>query len=241
MNKIWTINNNDTLVIQPNISLPINDTLIGTFNLQCLSQAKIYNGMCDAFTRNFVDTFMLYNINADFEGFKTIFTNILNNDTYQNDMCKNLIYYSYYSRDTSDDIKALMKMCSPADYDRFNKFALFSTLQKQLENKNIDNTVYPDDIINAYKINSFLQILYQDINSNRINADRINNYFDFVEELLKEDKIDILWTNIIYDFNNYKLKNILENPELSIKLGDQTEISALLKRINSINNGNLLI
>ena len=241
MNTIRSINNNDTLVIQPNISLPIKDTVITTFNLQCLSQAKIYNGMCDAFTHNFVDTFMLYDITTDFEWFKSIFTNLLWDSEYQDTICKNLIYYSYYTRNTSDDIKAIMKMCTPNDYDTFNKFALFSTIQKQLENKNIDNTVYSDDIINAYKINSFLQILYQDIHANRINADRINSYFDFVEELLKEDKLNSLRTNIIYDFNNYTLKNILENPQLSIQLWDQTEISILLKRINSINNGNLLI
>jgi hypothetical protein len=134
-----------------------------------------------------------------------------------------------------------MKSCSTEDYDAFNKFILFSAIQKELENKFISNTIYTDNIINEYKMTSFLQILYEDINSNKVNIDRINSYFDFVEELLKGDKLSLLETNIIYYFNNYKLKNAIENPELFMKLDNKTSINNVLKRINNINNGNLLI
>gem|GEM_PF-6938745 len=129
-----------------------------------------------------------------------------------------------------------MKSCSTEDYDAFNKFILFSAIQKELENKFISSTIYTDNIINEYKMTSFLQILYEDINSNKMNIDRINSYLDFVEALLKAEKLSLLETNMIYYFNNYKLKTAIENPELFMKLDNKTNINNVLKRINNINN-----
>lgn len=241
--KLRSIKNKDTIDNIKNRAIPITTDIETTFNLQCLSQSKIYNGLCQTFTDNFIKTFLLYNISADIEGFKRIFTILTasNSAKYKNALCKNLIYYSYYNEDTSNEIKTIMKSCSTEDYDAFNKFVLFSAIQKELENKFISSTIYTDNIINEYKMTSFLQILYEDINSNKINIDRINSYLDFVEELLKAEKLSLLETNIIYYFNNYKLKSAIENPELFMKLDNKTSINNVLKRINNVNNGNMLI
>ena len=245
-NFVWTlrnIKNKSAIVNREKELLPINTDIITTFNLQCLSQKKIYNGICDIFTQNFVDSFLLYDITQDLAGFNKIFSTILETQTYkyQDQLCKNLIYYGYYSSNGSNDIKSIMKMCRPSDYDRFNKFSLFSEIQKELESKSISSTVYEDTIINQYKTISFLQILYEDITNSKINIDRINHYLDFIEELLKQGRNKPLQTNIIYYFNNYELKKALENPELFIKINNKTELNNILKRINKINNGNILI
>lgn len=243
MTKLRSIKNKDTITNIKNRSIPISTDIVTTFNLQCLSQKKIYNRLCETFTDNFIETFLLYDIAKDIQGFKDIFNILLqnNNTRYKTKLCTNLIYYSYYSENTSNDIKSIIKSCSPSDYDTFNKFVLFSEVQKELENKFISNTVYVDNIINEYKTSSFLQILYEDINSNKINIDRINSYLDFIEELLKEEKLSQLETNIIYYFNNYKLKTTIENPELFMKIDNKTNLNNLLKRINNVNNWNLLI
>jgi hypothetical protein len=238
MTKLRSIKNKDTITNIKNRSIPISTDIVTTFNLQCLSQKKIYNRLCETFTDNFIETFLLYDIAKDIQGFKDIFNILLqnNNTRYKTKLCTNLIYYSYYSENTSNDIKSIIKSCSPSDYDTFNKFVLFSEVQKELENKFISNTVYVDNIINEYKTSSFLQILYEDINSNKINIDRINSYLDFIEELLKEEKLSQLETNIIYYFNNYKLKTTIENPELFMKIDNKTNLNNLLKRINNVNN-----
>ena len=241
--KLRSIKDKNTIDNIKNRSIPITDDIVTTFNLQCLSQSKIYNGLCQIFTDNFTQTFMLYNISADIEWFKDIFNTLIEEDNakYKNILCKNLIYYSYYSENTSNEIKSIMKSCSSEDYDAFNKFVLFYEIQQELENKFISNTVYADNVINEYKTSSFLQILFEDINNNKINIDRINSYLDFVEELLKEERMSLLETNMIYYFNNYELKNTIENPELFMKVDNKTDLNNLLKRINNINNGNLLI
>lgn len=241
--KLRSIKNKDTIDNIKNRAIPITTNIETTFNLQCLSQSKIYNGLCQTFTDNFIETFLLYNISADIGWFQKIFTTLTTNNSakYKNALCKNLLYYSYYNEDTSNEIKNIMKSCSTEDYDAFNKFILFSAIQKELENKFISSTIYTDNIINEYKMTSFLQILYEDINRNKVNIDRINSYLDFVEELLKAEKLSLLETNMIYYFNNYKLKTAIENPELFMKLDNKTNINNVLKRINNINNWNLLI
>ncbi len=223
--------------------IEITTDILTTFNLQCLSQQKIYNGLCDIFTQNFVKTFLLYDITQDIVWFKDVFSTIMasNREKYQDELCKNMIYYSYYSKNASNDIKEIMKSCHIQEYDTFNKYALFSKIQKELETKTINTTVYGDVVVDSYKINSFLQILYEDINNDTIKMDRVRKYLDFIEELLKEENINSLEANIIYYFNNYKLKGLLEKPEFLINISNKKDINAIIKKINTINNGNLLV
>lgn len=236
LTNFLNITNKEDISTKENTPIPLNGDIVTTFNLQCLSQTKIYNGLCDIFTRNFIDTFLLYNISEDIAWFKTIFNTLKSNDEYKDTICKNLIMHSYYTNNTSEDIKSVVKMCWSSDYDSFNKFALFSEIQKELESKNISKLIYSDKIANAYKTHSFIQIIYEDINNKRVSISRISNYLTFIEELLKKDELEAMETNSIYYFNNYKLKPILEDPELSMKMGSKTDISTLIKRINTINN-----
>lgn len=221
--------------------LLINKDIVTDFNLQCLFQKKIYNGICDIYITNFIKSFFIYTIQTDINWFKNVFNSLVWDTTYKQNLCTQLTNYVLYSNNTSDEIAKLFGSCPESNFDIFNKFVYFSEVQKELENKFISKKVYNDDMINTYKIISFQQIMYDDINKKRINTDRINGYIDFIQEILKKNMISKFYKEVIYYFNNYYLIKSLEDPEIINKVGDKSEIDKITKRLETINNGNQLI
>ncbi|HCB50995.1 TPA: hypothetical protein DEP21_00075 [Patescibacteria group bacterium] len=61
-------------------------------------------------------------------------------------------------------------------------------------------------MINIYKLVSIQQIMYDDSINKRVNIDRIDGYLEFIQELLKKNKLSKIYKEIVYYFNNYYIK-----------------------------------
>jgi hypothetical protein len=52
--------------LMKNIQLPLQGTLVNTFNLKCLSQTQIYPGTCAYYTKNLLSSFFVYDLSTDY-------------------------------------------------------------------------------------------------------------------------------------------------------------------------------
>ena len=237
--NIIIASNKDLETINKQTSLPLNN-IISDFNLQCLFQTKIYNWICNKFTQDFINSFFLYNIQFDLDGFSKVEDILVKNEEYKAKICNQLNNYVLYSKTTNENIERLFSQCPQENKDKFLTFSSFLEVQKELENKSISSKVYTNDMINIYKLVSIQQIMYDDSINKRVNIDRIDGYLEFIQELLKKNKLSKIYKEIVYYFNNYYIKPWLESPEAWL-LTDKSWINNSIKKINNINNGNALI
>jgi hypothetical protein len=114
-------------------------------------------------------------------------------------------------------------------------------VQKQLDSRQINKTVYNDNEINAYKLLSIQQNIYKDIINNRASATNITQYINFLKELLTIDKIDSFYKDLIYRFNNKYILPRIENPDSPIAKNRKSEADEIIKQITIINNGSELL
>ena len=83
-------------------------------------------------------------------------------------------------------------------------------IQTTLDNQSFDKISYKDEILNAYKLLSYQQQIYQDFLINKADTYKISTYLDFVRELMKKDAIDPFYKDEIYRYNNKYLSLALE-------------------------------
>ncbi|MFA5747855.1 MAG: hypothetical protein WC872_01955 [Candidatus Absconditabacterales bacterium] len=237
-NLVFTSKKNWTNNIKK-ISFPLDNNILETFNLKCLFENKLYQKTCDWYIQNFIDSFFVYNISSDYQGLQNAFDHIGKINKHKINFCNGMKKYVFYSNDINSNIRNIFEQCSKDLSDFFKKFEGFVEIQKQLDDKYINNFVYNDNALNEYKLLSFQQIIYADFLNNRINLNRLNLYFDFVKELLKRNGLENFYKDEIYWYNNYYLY-----PNLQTNFNyDKNNLQVILigKSVNTINNGSYLI
>lgn len=239
--NIFIGSNKNTTPPAKNASFPLTKDIITDFNLQCVSQSKISNTICDIFITTFLERFFIYNIETDSENFFTITNTIIQQKKYNQKACKGLLYYTYYTEKENETVEKLLQKCNVDEQITYKLFVDFVEVQKELFSKFISNKVYKDEVLNIYKLISFQQIINDDITNKLINPDRLNGYFNFIQEILKRERIPLFYKELTYFFNNYYIKKAIENIEITSKMTNKTEIDTIAKQIISINNGNPLI
>ena len=83
-------------------------------------------------------------------------------------------------------------------------------IQADLDNQAFDKISYKDEVLNAYKLLSYQQQIYQDFLINKADSYKIGIYLDFVRELLKKNAIEPFYKDEIYRYNNKYLALTLE-------------------------------
>jgi hypothetical protein len=101
-------------------------------------------------------------------------------------------------------------MCGTTYDDVFKRTTLFMEIQKTLETQSFEKVSYKDTLLNAYKLLSYQQNLYQDFLINKVDTYKINAYLDFVKEILKKNSIEQFYKDEIYRYNNQYLFSTLE-------------------------------
>lgn len=219
--------------------LPISKSLVDDFNLSCLFESKISQRACDYYLGDFLDSFFVYAVSIDYPGFKKIFDVIKNVPTYKARLCEWLSKYSLYANDQSDIIKWLFVACGKTYEDIFKRTTLFIEIQKTLENQSFDKNNYKDSILNAYKLLSYQQQIYQDFLINKSDTYKLTAYLDFVDEILKKNTIDVFYKDEIYRFNNNYLSLALEKIAYQPNTFSQnlwsSKLASLLTTINTLN------
>jgi len=118
-------------------------------------------------------------------------------------------------------------------------------IQNTLENQSFEETSYKDKTLNAYKLLSYQQQLYQDFLVNKADTYKIGAYLDFVREILKKNAIDPFYKDEIYRYNNKYLALSLEKSAHQATLFTQNlggnKIASLLTTISILNEGELLL
>jgi hypothetical protein len=110
-----------------------------------------------------------------------------------------------------------------------------------LDNQIFDKISYKDPTLNAYKLLSYQQQIYQDFLINKVDAYKISMYLDFVREILKKNEIEPFYKDEIYRYNNKYLSLALEKITYQSTIFTQnlgvSKIASLLNTITSINEG----
>ena len=80
MHNFVLTNNNETDQDINKTQIPLTDTIMTTFNLSCLTEAKIYPKTCQYYLRNFFNSFFIYRLNTDYPGLQTLYAALKKED-----------------------------------------------------------------------------------------------------------------------------------------------------------------
>lgn len=219
-----------------NISLPINDSIENTFYTKCITQKSIFNKTCDYYTTNFIDTFFIYNISKDYGGLIKIFDS-LEKTKYKKDFCEWLKKYILYSKDTNNELGKVFTKCWNEYFKIFQDLKLFIDIQSQLNKWYINYSVDENINLNAYKLLSYQQIIYNDLNQNIIDNIRFESYFNYLKNILKNpNKIESVYIDLTYRLNNNYITNVLNKSKYQVSERKKIEIENIIKWLNVINN-----
>ncbi len=223
------------------ISLPLDETIKNTFYLKCINDPKLINISCDYYIQNFLDTFLIYDIQQDYKWLIDIFNN-LKNTKHKDDMCKSMDKYILYSNDTNEKLENIFIACGDDYYQNFHTLQLFLDIQNQLQKGYINQTVYQNTMLNNYKLISYQQIIYNDIHQNTVNNIRFETYINYLQELLKKDnKIEGFYIDLSYRLNNNYLITILNKLKYKVSDKKKLEIDGIINNLNKLNNGDELV
>ena len=223
------------------ISLPLDENIENTFYIKCINDPKIINISCDYYIENFLDTFLIYDIQQDYKWLTDIFDSI-KNTKHKTTMCKSMEKYILYSNDTNEKLENIFIACGEDYYQKFHTLQLFLDIQSQLQKWYINQTVYQNHMLNNYKLISYQQIIYNDIHQNIVNNIRFETYINYLQELLKKDnKIDNFYIDLSYWLNNNYLITILNKLKYKVSDKKKLEIDGIINNLNKLNNGDELI
>lgn len=227
------------------VQLPLEISLIDSFNLSCVFENKISKNTCNYYLNNFLDSFFIYALSKDYAGLEDIFNAIQGNTTNSQRFCEGLSKYLLYSNDQSGPIETLFGRCGDTYAEMFKRTTLFMKIQTDIENQSFEKISYKDHILNEYKLLSYQQQIYQDFLINKADTYKISMYLDFVKEVLKKNSIDPFYKDEIYRYNNKYLslslgKSAYQTSTFTQNLG-ANKITALLTTITTLNEGEPLL
>ncbi len=221
--------------------LPLETTLVEDFNLGCLFENKFSHSTCNYYFQEFLSSFFVYKLSMDYPGLTQVFDRIQHTPTDKWAFCEWLSKYLLYTNDYNDTIKSLFVSCGKTYEDLFKQTTLFMDIQKTLDDQSFETISYKDPLLNAYKLLSYQQQLYQDFLINKADYNNIRTYLDFVKQLLQKNTIPSFYKDEIYRYNNKYLALSLENltyqSSRSLQTMGESKISSLLTTIISLNEG----
>lgn len=223
------------------ITLPLKETIFDTFYLNCTNDTKLINSICNNYIQNFLNTFYIYDIPKDYDWLKQVFENI-KTTKYKKPFCDKLKIYILYSNDTNKILEDMFISCWTEYIDKYQTLNMFFEIKDQLEKWYINETLYQNNMLNNYKLISYQQIIYNDLLKQKINSIRFDTYITYLQSILKKpEKIDAFYIDTIYRFNNYYIKNVLNNIKYKTSDNKKDEIDNILKNIEKLNNWDELL
>lgn len=219
--------------------LPLTDDSIeNTFFVSCLESN--HNWLCRQFISNFLDTFYVYDLSKDYNWLKKISNEIIWTE-YKDQFCTNLMKYVSYTKDTNTNIEWIVSQCDQEIYDNFLSSKAFFWIQEQLENWYIKPNLSHDPDVNAYKLISYQQILYNNISAWNINEANFTTYLNYISSLLKKPwSIDPIYYDMTYWINNNYLIPVLNAKKYKLTENKKNELEWIITNIYNINYENKL-
>jgi hypothetical protein len=101
--------------------------------------------------------------------------------------------------------------------------------------------VSDDKELNAYKLLSLQQLIYNEVEKRRLNQPRVGAYLQFIKELLKNDTLlEHVYLDEVFLFNNTYLSNVLKMPIFNMSAGQKETTKLLQQTIREVNIGSEL-
>lgn len=228
---------NDETSLAPLLPLT-DDSISNTFFVSCLESNP--NWLCKQFITNFVNTFYVYNITTDYPWLNKVFNEIKWTE-FKSDFCEWIMKYISYTHDTSADIEWIMSQCGDEMYENFLSIKSFFGIQQQLDNGYIKSTLSADPDVNAYKLLSYQQLLYNNVMWWIINEANFTTYLNFISSLLKKDwSIENIYLDITYWIDNVYLIPTLNTKKYKLTESKRNELDWIINDIYAMNYGNKL-
>lgn len=229
----------ETLEINQENLLPLtDDSIANTFFVSCLESNP--NWLCRQFITNFINTFYVYNLSTDYAGLNKIFNDIKWTE-YIHEFCEWIMKFVSYTHDVGADIEWIMSQCWGTLYEEFLSIKSFFGIQQQLSDWYIKSNLSSDPDVNAYKLISYQQILYNNVYEWVINEANFTTYLNYISSLLKKDgSIDPIYYDITYWINNVFLIPNLNLKKYKLTDNKKSELDWIINDIYAMNYGSKL-
>lgn len=134
-----------------------------------------------------------------------------------------------------------MQQCDKKYTDYYERARNFFLAQKDISSNTPSSVVVADKDVNAYKLISLQQKIYQQIQQQRMNHAFIALYLQFVERLLQQqDSLDHVYKDLIFLFNNKYLTTKFADPAFNNTLSNKEQVTMLADHVRKINKGDTL-
>ena len=211
-------------------------TLIEWFSLWCLDSNKVSDFVCN----RFLETFNTYGKYFDLSQYAWEVLKLIKDIKKQGKdiepICNMVEDYTLHAGVVSETLLSVMEYCWES-YNSYKKMVNFIDLENSLGQPEVQDRVFEDPDLNAYKLLSIQQKVYKFLDGTSLNDNYIKSYLKFVQTLINKDNgknyyLSPIYKDILYVFNT---------DELYQKLLQKWKLSSDLKtQIDQINNWNSL-
>lgn len=214
-------------------------TLKEFFMIKCLEYPRLWNGICDVYVSHFLKVMFVYDLSPHYRELTELYNNMKWNFRYAREFCNQLKNYLFYSNDTNIELQTLFQNCWSQYREIFELFKGFSDIQWQLYGYITDST-YPQRELNAYKLLSIQQNIFNDFSNGRVDQIRIEAYIKFLQQALRRSWLEQFYIDLTAFFNNYYLLPQLQTTQLWNIL-QQSELTRIVNDFRELNKWSRLI
>ena len=217
-----------------------NNSIDETFSTSCATRPRLFNKICDEFISNFLDTFYVYKIDNDIPWTLTILRTLIWNKKYKQQTCESLNKFFTYANKAPSELEDIVIICWEPYLDNYYIIQDFVNTKDELENKYIKQNISKYSEVNDYKLISFQQILYNNIEQWIPPSEWLYKYYtNFLINLLKKSSsnpIDSVYFDTTYWFNNWYIIPQLNKLKYQSTTTKKNEIESIIANIEKINN-----
>lgn len=221
-----------------------NNSIEDTFFLSCANRPRLFNTICDKYINIFLKGFFVYKINNDFPWLTKTLKNLITKEKYKQAACEWLNYYISYSNSAPSQLEDIAILCW---WEYLNNFYIaqdFIKTKNELENKYITSSTSKYKEINEYKLVSYQQILYNNLEKWIPPYEWLyKNYTNYLISLLRkinEKPIDSFYFDTTYRFNNLYIIPTLNKVKYQSTSNKREEIETIITDLEKINNWNTI-
>lgn len=252
----------ETFNTTTNNLLELSGSLYDTFWIWCINSASKFSFVCKHYVSQFLDQFFFYKLatkqkkadenqennglenwssNKDtFHELNKIYEKIKYNPSQKKKLCEGIILYGEYWGYLDDNLTTIMRSCWTEEYTRFLFLRDFSALSDGFRVGFIDAKIYPNNLLNQYKLYSTQQLLYKQLSSSVDSKVVMRSYFQFLHEILtkewnrKSELLPQFAKSFSYRYNINILSPYLKDEKSKMSKEDR---SFLMSQLLSLNYG----
>lgn len=217
-----------------------NNSIEETFYISCANRPRIFNSVCDQFIDQFLNWFFVYDISKDFKWLAKILKNLVWREKYKENVCKTLDKYIFYSNSAPEQLEDIAILCWGKYLDDYYMMQDFMNLKGELEEKYIKSNVSKYNEINEYKLVSYQQILYNNLEKWIPPQETMyKDYTNYLINLLKKisnSPISSFYYDTTYRFNNVYIIPTLNKMKYQSTTTKKDEIELIISDLEKINN-----